>query len=79
MSDSPQRRVHVVSLGCPKNRVDTELMMGRLLQGGFTPTPEAAKADVRVARPDVDVCNLATARQRLRKRQLERVDGAARV
>ena len=46
MSDSPQRRVHVVSLGCPKNRVDTELMMGRLLQGGFTPTPEAAEADV---------------------------------
>ncbi len=46
MTDSQPRRVHVVSLGCPKNRVDTELMMGRLLQGGFTPTPDADQADV---------------------------------
>ncbi len=40
------RTVHVVSLGCPKNRVDTELMLGRLMQGGFTPTPDAEDADV---------------------------------
>ena len=40
------RSVHVVSLGCPKNRVDTELMIGRLQQGGFELTGEAHGADV---------------------------------
>ncbi|MCO4762897.1 MAG: 30S ribosomal protein S12 methylthiotransferase RimO [Myxococcales bacterium] len=46
MSPESSRKVHVVSLGCPKNRVDTELMMGRLLQGGFSPTPDPEAADV---------------------------------
>lgn len=46
MSDSVARSVHIVSLGCPKNRVDTELMVGRLVQAGFTPTSAAEGADL---------------------------------
>lgn len=40
------RKLHVVSLGCPKNRVDTELMVGQMHAAGFSLTPEASEADV---------------------------------
>ncbi|MDP3182902.1 MAG: 30S ribosomal protein S12 methylthiotransferase RimO [Desulfobaccales bacterium] len=37
-------KVYVVSLGCPKNLVDTEIMLGRLVQAGWevVGSPEAA-------------------------------------
>jgi ribosomal protein S12 methylthiotransferase len=37
-------KVHLVSLGCPKNQVDAELMLGALAHAGATPVdhPEAA-------------------------------------
>lgn len=37
-------RVHLISLGCPKNRVDSEVMVGQLRQGPFelVSSPEAA-------------------------------------
>ena len=38
--------VGVVSLGCDKNRIDTEEMLGRLAQRGFRFTADAAQADV---------------------------------
>ena len=38
--------VGVVSLGCDKNRIDTEEMLGRLAQEGFRFTRDAADADV---------------------------------
>src|SRR5437868_2624024 len=37
-----------VSLGCPKNLVDTERMLGKLAQEGYTLTPDADGADVVV-------------------------------
>jgi ribosomal protein S12 methylthiotransferase len=37
-----------VSLGCPKNLVDSEVMMGMLAQAGVELTPEAENADVIV-------------------------------
>src|SRR5712691_4332858 len=37
-----------VSLGCPKNLVDSERMLGKLVQDGYTLVPEAAGADVVV-------------------------------
>jgi ribosomal protein S12 methylthiotransferase len=42
------RRLHLVSLGCAKNQVDSEVMLGRLKQAGWVPTddPEAAHAIV---------------------------------
>src|SRR5436190_17861691 len=37
-----------VSLGCPKNTVDSERMLGRLAQDGYALTPDADGADVVV-------------------------------
>jgi ribosomal protein S12 methylthiotransferase len=37
-----------ISLGCPKNLVDSERMLGKLAQDGYTLVPEAAGADVVV-------------------------------
>jgi ribosomal protein S12 methylthiotransferase len=40
--------VHFVSLGCPKNRVDSEIMLGHLMDASMAFTPEAEAADVIV-------------------------------
>src|SRR5947207_6717829 len=37
-----------VSLGCPKNLVDSERMLGKLAQDGYALTPDADGADVVV-------------------------------
>src|ERR1700756_3567971 len=37
-----------VSLGCPKNLVDSERMLGKLAQEGYVPVPDADGADVVV-------------------------------
>ncbi len=29
------KKIHIISLGCPKNRIDTEAMMGKLEQKGY--------------------------------------------
>ena len=41
-------KVGFVSLGCPKNLVDSEVMMGMLTQAGAVLTPDAEDADVIV-------------------------------
>jgi len=38
--------VGVISLGCPKNLVDTEVMLGLLRQAGFALATETARADI---------------------------------
>lgn len=45
---SSSRTLAFVSLGCPKNTVDSERMLGRLTQDGCILTPEADGADVVV-------------------------------
>ncbi len=45
---SAVKTVGFVSLGCPKNLVDTEVMMGLLAREGWQVTPDAADADVVV-------------------------------
>ena len=40
--------VHFVSLGCPKNRVDSEIMLGHLVQGGFRVVERPEEAEVIV-------------------------------
>lgn len=42
------RTVHFVSLGCPKNRVDSEVMLGGALQKGYRHVDEAGDAEVIV-------------------------------
>lgn len=41
-------KVGFVSLGCPKNLVDSEVMMGILARGGYELTPRAEEAEVLV-------------------------------
>src|SRR5579864_2860713 len=41
-------KVGFVSLGCPKNLVDSEVMMGVLVRAGYEITPRADEADVLV-------------------------------
>jgi ribosomal protein S12 methylthiotransferase len=48
---SARRKIHFVSLGCPKNRVDTEVMVGVALGGTGEPfdlTSDASEAEVIV-------------------------------
>ena len=40
--------VGLISLGCPKNLVDSEIMIGHLQKAGMTMTPEPELADVMV-------------------------------
>jgi ribosomal protein S12 methylthiotransferase len=44
----PKGTYAFVSLGCPKNTVDSERMLGKLAQDGYTLSPEADGADVVV-------------------------------
>ncbi|HEV3256679.1 MAG TPA: 30S ribosomal protein S12 methylthiotransferase RimO [Gemmataceae bacterium] len=46
---TPEKRTYAfVSLGCPKNLVDSERMLGRLAQDGYVLSPDANGADVVV-------------------------------
>jgi ribosomal protein S12 methylthiotransferase len=47
-ASSPKGTYAFVSLGCPKNLVDSERMLGKLAQDGYTLTPSADGADVVV-------------------------------
>jgi len=53
-------KVGFISLGCPKNLVDTEVMMGILARSGYELTPRAGDADVLV----VNTCSFIEAAQR---------------
>jgi ribosomal protein S12 methylthiotransferase len=48
MNHSPKGTYAFVSLGCPKNLVDSERMLGKLAQDGYALTPDADGADVVV-------------------------------
>jgi ribosomal protein S12 methylthiotransferase len=48
MSNHPKATYAFVSLGCPKNTVDSERMLGKLAQDGYALVPEADGADVVV-------------------------------
>jgi ribosomal protein S12 methylthiotransferase len=55
-----RKKVGFVSLGCPKNLVDSEVMMGLLAQAGAELTPQAEDADVIV----VNTCSFIDRAQR---------------
>src|SRR5947209_19632596 len=70
-----------VSLGCPKNTVDSERMLGKLAQDGYALVPEAAGADVVV----INTCgfiepagqeSLAVIREMLALKKQGKVGGA---
>jgi ribosomal protein S12 methylthiotransferase len=45
---SEQRTIHFVSLGCPKNRVDSEVMLGVAERAGFRHVEDSSQAEVVV-------------------------------
>lgn len=45
---SKNKKVHFVSLGCPKNLVDTEIMLGTLIKDGYQVTDNPQEADAVV-------------------------------
>ena len=47
-------KVGVVSLGCDKNRVDTEVMLANLVAGGYEITSEPGDADVIIVNTCAD-------------------------
>jgi len=53
-------RVGLISLGCAKNLVDAEIMLGSLLQSGMQITNEAGQADVLI----VNTCSFIDAAQK---------------
>ena len=53
-------KVGLVSLGCPKNLVDSEVMMGILARDGYELTPRAEEAEVLV----VNTCSFIEAAQK---------------
>src|SRR5229473_3499903 len=56
----PMTKVGFVSLGCPKNLVDSEVMVGILARGGYELTPRADEAEVLV----VNTCSFIEAAQK---------------
>ena len=48
LEDSTLRTVGVVSLGCSKNRVDTELMLGILRGHGYRITADEREAEILI-------------------------------
>src|SRR6266571_1056912 len=60
LNQSARLKIGFVSLGCPKNLVDSEVMMGMVSEAGAEITPHAADADVIV----VNTCSfIYTAQQ----------------
>lgn len=59
LKDEPPLRVGLISLGCAKNLVDAEIMLGTLLKGGMQITNDARHADVLI----VNTCSFIDAAQ----------------
>ncbi len=45
ITNAPLKKVHFISLGCPKNLVDSEIMAGTLMKDGYQVVSEAEDAD----------------------------------
>jgi len=58
-SEQPPLRVGLISLGCAKNLVDAEVMLGALIQDGVEITNEASQADVVI----VNTCSFIDSAQ----------------
>ena len=54
VKEAKAKSVHFVSLGCPKNLVDTEIMVGNLMGDGYSITPNKDEAETII----VNTCGL---------------------
>ena len=72
---SPASKVGMMSLGCAKNLVDAEIMLGDAVAGGFEITADADEADIIV----VNTCGLIeSAKQESIERSLKHAGSLAR-
>ena len=39
-------KIGMISLGCPKNQVDTEVMLADVVKAGYEVTPDDTEADI---------------------------------
>src|SRR5437763_6289251 len=67
-----QKKIGFVSLGCPKNLVDSEVMMGRLREAGYEITTDAGEADTLV----VNTCGFI---ESAKKESIDAILEAARL
>src|SRR5437868_9632693 len=66
------KKIGFISLGCPKNLVDSEVMMGQLQQNGYQITADAEEADIVV----VNTCGFIDS---AKKESIEAILEAARL
>src|SRR4029453_17165743 len=66
------KKVGFISLGCPKNLVDSEVMMGQLKQNGYQITANADEADTLV----VNTCGFI---ESAKKESIDAILEAARL
>ncbi|OLE54068.1 MAG: ribosomal protein S12 methylthiotransferase RimO [Acidobacteria bacterium 13_1_20CM_3_53_8] len=66
------KKIGFISLGCPKNLVDSEVMMGELRQSGYEITTDASEADTLV----VNTCGFI---ESAKKESVEAILEAARL
>ena len=60
MANQALTKIGVISLGCPKNLVDTEVMLGLINNSGYVITPDETEADVVL----VNTCGFIDASQK---------------
>ena len=66
-----EKNLHFISLGCPKNLVDSEMMMGSLMKNGYKVTDDPDKAETIV----VNTCSfIDEAKQESVQKILEAAD-----
>ncbi|HEX8845946.1 MAG TPA: 30S ribosomal protein S12 methylthiotransferase RimO [Pyrinomonadaceae bacterium] len=66
------KKIGFISLGCPKNLVDSEVMMGRLKESGYEITTDASEADTLV----VNTCGFI---ESAKKESIDAILEAARL
>lgn len=71
VENQEKKNVHLISLGCPKNLVDSEMMLGQLMKTGYQVTDDAENADTIV----INTCSfIDEAKQESVQRILEAAD-----
>jgi ribosomal protein S12 methylthiotransferase len=75
MSDDDLPSVTLVSLGCPKNLVDSERMLAGLALAGFAVTPDADGADLAV----VNTCGFIDLARAESDEHIDRLEGLKRA
>ena len=48
MENKDTKNLHLISLGCPKNKVDAEMMLGQMIKSGYQMTDSPDDADTIV-------------------------------